>query len=117
MRLFRSPLISLITLAVYLAVHVAVRGMHHHDRDAASRPAVGADQHQLQASSTTAGDDENHTCLMCDVLYLAQTHAVSVPVLGVAVPATGIATRATLARPHLMERATRSRAPPSIQAQ
>src|SRR2546421_12484690 len=115
MRLQRYPMVPVIALAAYLAVHVFAAVLHHHqvEHRYEGMPAAGDTKLQFEAAGL-ADSDEEDDCLLCSVLHLAQTAASAlhvhtfIAVSGEALPATAII------RPHPLETTTHSRGPPMI---
>jgi hypothetical protein len=114
MRAFlRCPLVSVATLTVYLLVNVAGALHHHHGAEGQpGRSPIASDTGLRVPTCSPADDDDEDDCPLCSVLHLApilptpcRVEAVTA-LTGKAFPA------AAIARPHPLETATHSRAPP-----
>jgi hypothetical protein len=109
----RHPRFSFAALAIYLAVNIGVGAVHHHGEVIHSPKKSPGDNSGLQLQSTsTDNDGDDDTCLLCRVLHLALTLSVIIRVEGFT-PLVGETLLAVaIARPHFLETATHSRAPP-----
>jgi hypothetical protein len=111
MRSLRGRLLVLVALAAYLAVNVPVRALHHHAAVSASAAVPATPS---QCAPADADGDSDHVCPICSVLYLAQVHPSAVQVIAVSARAESAVIAAARARPHCLETATHSRAPPIV---
>ena len=110
----RHPRLCLAALAVYLAVNIGAGALHHHGQGLRSeRESVPDNCLQFQSTTRTDSDGEEDACLLCRVLHLARVLPIIVRFdavtanVGKALPAVAIA------RPHFLETAAHSRAPPN----
>lgn len=112
--LLRCPLIGNTALAAYLAVHVFAGVLHHHE--AQSRPerspiALNTELCFL-TSSQADNDGEEDACLLCSILHLAQIPPTALQLEAVAALSREAVSATALIRPHPLQTATHSRAPP-----
>jgi hypothetical protein len=112
----RCPLVSLTALAVYLAVNIGAGVVHHHhgpDAPPGELPNTSVAGLQFQPADPGDDDGEEETCLLCKTLHLGQAPAAAIHVEAITLH-TGTAVAATaVIRPHPLETATHSRAPPA----
>jgi hypothetical protein len=110
----RHPPLCLAALAVYLAVNIGAGALHHHGQGLRSERGSAPDNCALQLQSTTGtdSDGEEDACLLCRVLHLARTLSIVVRVEAVTALAGQALPAVAIARPHFLETATHSRAPP-----
>jgi hypothetical protein len=109
----RQPRFSFAALAVYLAVNIGVGAVHHHGEVIHSAKKSPGDNSGLQLQSTsTDNDGDDDTCLLCRVLHLARTLSLVIRVEGFTPLAGKPLVAVAIARPHFLETATHSRAPP-----
>ncbi len=111
----RHPRFSFAALAVYLAVNIGVGALHHHGQviHTGKVPPGGNSGLQLQSTSCTDNDGDDDACLLCRVLHLARTLSLVIRVEGFTPLAGETLLAVAVARPHFLETATHSRAPPS----
>jgi hypothetical protein len=110
----RHSRLSLAALAVYLAVNIGAGTFHHHSSIASGRWSP-ADHSclQLQSPASADNDGDEDDCLFCRVLHLARMLPMVVRVEAVSACAVEAIPAVAIARPHFLETATHSRAPPS----
>jgi hypothetical protein len=110
----RHPRFSFAALAVYLAVNIGVGAVHHHGEVIHSAKMSPGDNSglRLQSTSCTDNDSDDDSCLLCRVLHLARTLSLVIRVEGFTPLAGETLLAVAIARPHVLETATHSRAPP-----
>jgi hypothetical protein len=113
----RRPWVSLVALTAYLGVHVLAAALHHH-HGAEDRPGSSPAAHHTgfppEATSPAATDaDGEDTCLLCSVLHLARSLPTACSVEAVTALASEPFSAVPIIRPHPLETATHSRAPPA----
>jgi hypothetical protein len=108
----RHPPLCLAALAVYLAVNIGAGALHHHALATQSGRTSAAHSLGLQLQSSGSQEDDDDACLLCRVLHLARTLSIVVRVEAVTALAGQALPAVAIARPHFLETATHSRAPP-----
>src|SRR5437763_10846755 len=63
--------ISFAALAIYVGLNVGAAALHHHHHEATEHEPAGVAVLQIQPPGDS--DDGEDTCLLCNVLHLAQT--------------------------------------------
>jgi hypothetical protein len=111
----RSPVVSVAALAAYLVVHVIAGVLHHHVAESLPGKAATSCIKDLQFQTISAHEnDEDETCLLCNVLHLAQILPTAFQIEAVALLSSEELSAAAIIRPHPLETATFTRGPPLI---